>query len=463
MKVMIYIGVIIILIGGVWMCFDLGQVFKKTAYTGNEIAKHVIMISLDGVYEADFDNLMQRPVFLELINRGAYSNQVTTVYPTLTYPIHTSIVTGTTPDKHGIYHNHQLQVGVPIKNQTWYWYQDEVKVPSLFDKLAQHQFVTASILWPVTGRGNITYNIPEIIALAGENQATKLLESGTPMYLVKSYLKYGKILGDGTQPKLDQFSTAVAVDTIKSKKPNLLAIHLISVDHFRHDFGVESIESVKAFNVYEQSVMEIVEAVKEAGYYDDTVFVVTSDHGQMDVHQNVYLNNVLKRAGYITETEDGLNYKAYVQSLGLGAYVYIKDHDSVIKKEVMTLLRSVMQDPTYGIETIYTVNDLKRLHASSDVDIAIEAKAGYQFKDDLTSKDVKSNFTKGNHGYSPLKAGYKTIVMISGVGIKNQFEMGNISVMDIAPTIASILGLDFYDCDGRVLNEIFEEGEKENE
>ena len=58
MKVMIYIGVIIILIGGVWMCFDLGQVFKKTAYTGNEIAKHVIMISLDGVYEADFDNLM---------------------------------------------------------------------------------------------------------------------------------------------------------------------------------------------------------------------------------------------------------------------------------------------------------------------------------------------------------------------------------------------------------------------
>ncbi|MTM62050.1 alkaline phosphatase family protein, partial [Turicibacter sanguinis] len=62
-----------------------------------------------------------------------------------------------------------------------------------------------------------------------------------------------------------------------------------------------------------------------------------------------------------------------------------------------------------------------------------------------------------------LKAGYKTIVMISGVGIKNQFEMGNISVMDIAPTIASILGLDFYDCDGRVLNEIFEEGEKENE
>ncbi|RXD24955.1 alkaline phosphatase family protein, partial [Acinetobacter baumannii] len=72
----------------------------------------------------------------------------------------------------------------------------------------------------------------------------------------------------------------------------------------------------------------------------------------MDVHQNVYLNNVLKRAGYITETEDGLDYKAYVQSLGLGAYVYIKDHDSVIKKEVMTLLRSVMQDPTYGIETI---------------------------------------------------------------------------------------------------------------
>lgn len=457
---MIYIGVMIIFIGGVWMCFDLEQWFQKPAYTGNEIAKHVIMISLDGVYEADFDKLMQRPIFVELVENGAYSNQVTTVYPTLTYPIHTSIVTGTTPDKHGIYHNHQLQVGVPVKNQTWYWYQDEVKVPSLFDKLAQHQFVTASILWPVTGRGNITYNIPEVSALEGENQATKLLKSGTPMYLVKSYLKYGKILGDGEQPKLDQFSTAVAVDTIKSKKPNLLAIHLISVDHFRHDFGVESIEAVEAFDVYEQSVTEIVEAVKEAGIYDDTVFLVTTDHGQIDVHQNVYLNNVLKRAGYITETEEGLDYQAYVQPLGLGAYVYIKNHDPVIKQEVMTLLRSVMQDPNYGIETIYTANDLKRLHVPSEVDIAIEARLGYQFKENLTSKDIKSNFTKGNHGYSPWKLGYKNVLMISGAGIKNQLDMGKIHVLDIAPTVAKILGLDFYDCDGRVLEEIFEEGGK---
>jgi len=43
----------------------------------------------------------------------------------------------------------------------------------------------------------------------------------------------------------------------------------------------------------------------------------------------------------------------------------------------------------------------------------------------------------------------------SGAGIKNNFQLGEIQMVDIAPTMASILGIDFYDCDGRPLQEIF--------
>ena len=428
----------------------------KPNFNGKERAQYIILISLDSVYEDDFERLSKMPIFNELIQRGAYSKEVTSVYPTLTYPIHTSIITGTYPNKHGIYHNHALQPGVPSKNQTWFWYQDEVKVPTLFDHLANHHLITASILWPVTGHANITYNLPEVIALEGENQAIKMLKAGTPSYLINQYLKYGRILGDGEQPRLDRFSTAVAVDTIKKNKPNFLALHLISVDHFRHKTGVQSSEVDEAFKVYEQSITDIVEATKKAGIYEKTIFVITSDHGQIDVHQNVYLNNILERAGYIKRKESGLTYTAYVQSTGLGAYIYIKDHDLIIKEEIINLLKSLKTNPKYGIERIYEENELTRLHASDSFDLAIEAKSGYQFKDNLTTYDIKSNIIYGNHGYSPFKSGYKNIFIVSGNGVKNEYNIGRMNIVDIAPTISELFGFEFYECDGVVITEVFE-------
>ncbi len=438
------------------MSFVWNLLKPRPNFNGDERAQHIILISLDSVYEADFKRLSEMPVFDELIQRGAYSKEVTSIYPTLTYPVHTSIITGVSPNKHGIYHNHPLQPGIPSKNQTWFWYQNEVKVPTLFDYLAEHHFVTSSILWPVTGRANITYNLPEIVALEGESQAIKMLKSGTPSYLINQYLKHGRILGNGEQPRLDHFSTAVAVDTIKRKKPNFLALHLIAVDHFRHKTGVNSSQVDEAFEVYEQSVTEIVEATKEAGIYEETIFIITSDHGQIDIHQNVYLNNVLERDGYIKRVEDEMMYTAYAQSIGLGAYIYIKDHNPDVKLAVTNLLKSLRMDSEYGIERIYGERELARLHASDTFDLAIEAKSGYQFKDPLTAYDIKKNVTSGNHGYSPLKSGYKNIFIVSGNGVKNEYNIGRMNIVDIAPTISKLFGFDFYECDGEVVTELFE-------
>lgn len=455
-RIALYTGGLVLLLGGSWIGLNWKSIFLKPNFTGEEKIKQVILISLDAVYEADFETLSQMPVFKELIERGAYSKQVKAVYPTLTYPVHTSIITGAYPDKHGIYHNHPLQPGITSNNQVWFWYQDEINVPTLFAKLEEHNLVTASILWPVTGGANITYNLPEVVALEGENQAIKLLKAGTPLYLIEEYFKNGRILGDGQQPRLDQFSTAVAVDTIKTKKPNFLAIHLIAVDHFRHKTGVQSEAVDQAFKVYEKSVTDIVNATKEAGTYDDTIFVITSDHGQIDINQNVYLNNVLERAGYISRTENGIEYQAYAQSLGLGTYIYIKDHDPLIKKEVMKLLKTLMKNPKYGIERIYDESELSKMHASSKFDLAIEAKSGYQFKDNLTTYDTKSNIVYGNHGYSPSKTGYKNIFIISGNSIKNKYDIGPMNIVDIAPTISELFGFEYYDCDGEALEEIYD-------
>ena len=66
---------------------------------------------------------------------------------------------------------------------------------------------------------------------------------------------------------------------IKEKKPALLFIHIDAIDHAGHAFGRGTPEYYAALEHADGQIAQIVEAIKEAGIYDDTVVILTSDHG----------------------------------------------------------------------------------------------------------------------------------------------------------------------------------------
>ncbi|MGL5353177.1 MAG: alkaline phosphatase family protein [Clostridium sp.] len=458
MKVILIIVIIIIAIVTLWY-LDIIRYFKKAKFSGKEKAKHVIIISLDGIFEKDFEKLCNMKAFKELIKMGSYSNKVKTVYPTLTYPVHTSIITGVYPNKHGVIHNNQFQPGISENMQTWFWYTNQVKTNSLFDIVKIKNLKTCSLFWPVTGGGNIDYNIPEILALEGENQSLKILKAGTANYLLREELKY-KNLRDGIkQPALDKFTTKVAVDTIINKKPNLLTMHLVAVDYLRHGYGVWSKEADEGALVYNNSILEVIEATKKAGIYNDSIFVITTDHGLIDINTNVYINSILRNNGFIKDINGSVEYTAYAQSLGLGAYIYIKDNDKCIENEVKELFNNFIEDEKYGIEKIYSKDELKDLKGDLSYSFAIEAKSGFAFKDEVTNYEIKQQKELGKkyatHGYSPLKDGYKNVFLIAGEGIKKNNNIGEMNIVDIAPTIAKILDIDYDGFDGKSLDDVF--------
>lgn len=458
MKVILIIFIIFVSLVLLWY-FDCALYLKKARFTGSEMAKHVIVISLDGIFEQDFEKLCNMSAFKELHKNGSYSKAVNTIYPTLTYPVHTSIITGVYPNKHGVIHNNQFQPGVLEKDQSWFWYTNQVKVRSLFDRAKIKKLKTCSLFWPVTGGGDIDYNIPEILALEGENQSLKILKAGTPNYLLSQEVKY-KSLRDGiTQPALDKFTTKVAVDTIINKKPNLLAMHLVAVDYLRHGYGVWSKEASVGADVYNNSILEIVEASKKAGTYDDSIFIITTDHGLIDINTNIYINSILRNNGFIKECNGNIEYTAYAQSLGLGAYIYVKDNDEEVECKVKELFRKFINEKKYGIEKIYSKYELEELNGDTSFSFAIEAKNSYAFKEEITNYEIKNQDESGEkyatHGYSPLKDGFKNVFMIAGKGIKKNNNIGEMNIVDIAPTIATILDLECDEFDGRSLDDIF--------
>jgi len=422
-------------------------------------AKHVIVISYDAFSEENWERSKTLPNLAQLIKTGAYSTKLKSVYPTLTYTVHATMVTGVYPDKHGIFHNNPLQPFIGEKDQKWFWFRDAIKVPTIYDAVQKKNMSTAGLLWPVSGKAAIKYNLPEVHALPNENQGLKVLKSGSPLFGIGLELKYGRYRKGILQPYLDDFSTLCAVDTIKRKKPNLLLLHLIDLDDTKHRFGADSVEVETTLLRMDQRLGKIMRAVEEAGIQEDTMVLILGDHGQFNVNYKVRLNKLLQKKGLIFKEKGEMKWRAYLQSTGGAAYLHVKEGDEEAEKIAIATLQATLQNEQYGIERLFSRKELDSLHVDRSINTMVEAKVGYSFDDTLEDPillDLQANNIKyATHGYSPDKENYKCVFIASGPFIKNNYPLGDIEMVDIAPTIGEILGVDFKNCDGRILEEIF--------
>src|ERR1700734_2233424 len=88
-------------------------------------SRKVVVISIDGLRGITLASLSARnlrtPNLNEFAQGGALADGLIGVYPTVTYPSHTTIVTGVTPSIHGIYSNLMFDPEHRL-NGAWYWY-----------------------------------------------------------------------------------------------------------------------------------------------------------------------------------------------------------------------------------------------------------------------------------------------------------------------------------------------------
>ncbi|MBT9156940.1 MAG: hypothetical protein DDT37_01937 [Firmicutes bacterium] len=144
--------------------------------------RRLVVISIDALSIDNWNEVLTLPTFKSLIESGVYSNQLSSVFPIVTYAVHANMVTGMFPENHGILHNHPLQPFVPEKEKQWYWYHRDLRAQPIYDVARIFGLTTAAFLWPTTGRAKIHYNLPEIVALKRENQALKVLRNGSTLY-----------------------------------------------------------------------------------------------------------------------------------------------------------------------------------------------------------------------------------------------------------------------------------------
>ncbi|PRR81103.1 alkaline phosphatase family protein [Clostridium vincentii] len=431
-------------------------------------SKYMIIISFDAVSSDDLKILKTLPNFKKIIEGGSLIENVESVYPTLTYPAHATIVTGKYPKNHGIIDNTIFKAG--DFNPNWYWYRKDIKGSTLYDLAKEKGLSTCSLLWPVTGGSSIKYNLAEIFKVKPhQNQIVQSICAGSLFYQLELNNKFGHIRRGLTQPALDDFVIEAAKYTINKYSPNLMFIHFTDVDTNRHHYGYSDKKAIDGLYRHDKRLGEIIKVLEEKNILHETDIVALGDHSQIDVDKMIKLNTLFKENNLITVNGKGKvsDFQALCKSLDGSAYVYLKNpKDEKLKKKVEDLLNGVKTNKPDPIEFILKDNEIIAKGADSNASFMIEASKSFYFVDDIEGdllEDVKADEVgiidhrhKATHGYDNKKDNYGTFFIGYGKDFKKGIVLDTGKLINHGPTLAKVLGVDLKNVDGEVVDAILQ-------
>ena len=237
----------------------------------------MIVISLDAVGTEDLPYLKTLPNFSRFWRDAAVCEQVRSVYPSLTYPAHTSIITGKYPSGHGIVNN--LRIQPEREKPDWFWQRKFIQGETLYDLVGKEGGRTAALLWPVTGGAKIRWNLPEVLPnRPWQNQVMVSCINGSPLYELDLQRRFGHLRNGVRQPDLDNFVQASLLYTLKTRRPDLTLVHFTDADTNRHLYGVRSREAKEALRRHDRRLGEIFRLLEEMGWSGCANVAVLGDH-----------------------------------------------------------------------------------------------------------------------------------------------------------------------------------------
>ena len=410
-----------------------------------EQAPRVVMISVDGLmpaYYLEADALgLKVPHLRRLMREGAYA-RVTGVLPTVTYPSHTTLITGVPPRLHGIGANTYFD---PEERSggAWRWYAAEVQVPTLVSGARARGIKTGSVSWPVSVGAFADWSVPEFWRPGSEHRSDlRLLELlASPGVLQEAAADRGRSFG---WPLTDDDRTDMAVHILKRHRPQLLLLHIFDLDDKEHDFGPMTPEAKQAVEDSDGHIGQVLAALDETGLREQTLVAIVSDHGFLPCTQNVRPNALLREAGLLAVNEKGkiVKWQAVFHSSGGSAALHLAENaaaDTVDR--VRALIEKKAADPQNGLREILDAAAVRDL-GGIDVPLLLSAREGFTLSNTATGEWLAPGTSKGTHGHVPNRPELQASLILSGPGVASRGDLGVVRMTSIAPTVARILGVE---------------------
>ncbi len=436
----------------------LGSAVLLAALPVSAMAEPVLLISIDGLQPADVIEAEKRgidiPNLKRFVKEGSYSSGVKGVLPTVTYPSHATLLTGVSPDMHGIISNTTFDP-MQINQGGWYWFASDIKVPTLWDAAAKAGMKVANVHWPVSvGAKAINWNLPQIWR-TGHGDDAKLVKALATPGLIEGLESELGSYANGIDETIegDENRGRFAVRLIEQQKPDFATVYLTALDHEQHDEGPDTKAAHAILQRIDKIVGNLITAQMAA--HPDSVIAVASDHGFAATNVEINLFRAFIDAGFITLDNDGKvkSWEAMPWPTGGSIAVMLaRPEDEALSARVLARLNTLQSDPQNKIERIVNRAQIAEMQANPQasyyLNMAPGALAG-GFKG-LKAAVVGPAKSKGTHGYFPAAPNMRSAFMIMGTGVAKGRNLGEIDMRAIAPILADIMGAKLPDAKVRI-------------
>jgi predicted AlkP superfamily pyrophosphatase or phosphodiesterase len=237
-----------------------------------------------------------------LLRDGAAARAVTGVLPTVTYPSHATLVTGVAPARHGILANRPFDL-LGRDRDGWYWYAEDLRVPTLWDAAADSGLAAAAVDWPITVGARLRHNLPQVWRADTEDDAKLLRALSTPGLLAEAEAVLGPWPhGSRATAGMDERKAVFGDFVLREKRPRLFLAYFASLDEEQHASGPFSPAAFRALEVLDAQVGRLRRAALS---YGDPTLAVVSDHGFAQAAAELDLEGAQRREGLLDLGRDG--------------------------------------------------------------------------------------------------------------------------------------------------------------
>ena len=418
----------------------------------------VIVISLDGfpAYALE-DPRLPIPTLRKLAREGAVAHSMLPINPTVTWPNHTAMVTGVNASQHQVLVNglitHHPDGTIAI--EPWRDKDIMVHAPTVYDAAYKVGLTTAQVDWvAIYGAKTINWTFPEDPDPKGLIEG-ELISAGL---VTQEQLAH---FDDSSPAWQDQIRTDAAVDILKRYKPNLMLLHLLSLDDTNHEYGPMGDASLEAMAFLDDRVKQVMETLQSEHLADRATVLVLSDHGFRKIQHTIHANVALRHEGLMREENGKAMWDAWVVPDGGVAMIYVANPAQ--REELLPKLRTLFAGVD-GVQAVYSQDELTKLglplptQSDQAPDMLLAAKPGYSFGNGIEG-DVVIDSNGGTHGYLNSDSEMNAIFMAGGSGIQHGIQLDRISNLDVAPTIAALLGIEMKNIAGHPLSKILSDAQ----
>lgn len=421
----------------------------------------LVIVSIDGmgpgyVLEADRYGL-KIPNLRRFLKEGAWARGVKGVLPTVTYASHTTLVTGVSPARHGILYNEPFDP-LDRNKEGWYWYAEDIRVPTLWDAAEEAGLDVAIVDWPVTVGARARWCLPQFWRtdfpdMPDDRKLSRLLS--TPGLLDEAQRALGAPYPSGYAYDVTDDSRRAAVSEwlLTTRHPRLHLAYFSALDEELHETWPGSPRVLAVLEELDAIVGRVRSAAEKAGGGRATLAVV-SDHSHSRTTRELRLNEALREAGLIALDGRGrtTSWKAMAWGTGGSAAIMLKDPaDETSRKTALEVLRGLAALQNSPIQRILDAAEAREARGFPDAAFVVGVKPDVRITSEMEEPILLDGLPAGEHGHLPENPEMDASFLIVGPGIPAGRDLGRIDMRDIAPTLAGLLGVALQSAEGHDL------------